>query len=111
MRHDPATCPTCGQTVSHLDPSRLVAAISLPPQQRRLVDCLVSRFGKYVPTAALVDALYFDDPSGGPLSAKRVVHVQTFHLRKTLEPFGLVIEPDNLDRRYSRGRRLLWQHR
>jgi DNA-binding response OmpR family regulator len=101
------TCPTCGQPVDRPDPRALVVAISVPPAQRRILDRLAASFGSYVRTETLIEAIYFDDPTGGPLEARSVLKVHVSHLRKTIAPHGLTIEPAQ-PLQEGRGRRLTW---
>lgn len=48
--------------------------------------------GQIVSTDSFIDALYGDDEDGGPLCARRVVHVKICHLRKKLAntPFRII---------------------
>lgn len=88
-------CPCCGATVDgRVDPAVLGGSLPLSGQQRRIYDALANSFGRWVSGAALVEAIYWDDPTGGPDDTTNVIKVQTTFLRAAVAPFGLVIDVD-----------------
>ncbi|MGI9485420.1 MAG: hypothetical protein ACR2RF_05970 [Geminicoccaceae bacterium] len=40
--------------------------------------------GHFVPTQLLIDAVYYDDPEGGPLTANNCIRVMLHRMRKLL---------------------------
>lgn len=54
--------------------------------QRIILDTLQQHAGRWVPIDALVDALYGDDPDGGPLQADNVVRANIGYLRRKTSP-------------------------
>ncbi len=55
--------------------------------------------GHFMPTADLVDAAYFDDPEGGPLTAEACIRVMFFRVRKLLSRAGVTV--DGLKGKYN----------
>jgi predicted DNA-binding ribbon-helix-helix protein len=52
----------------------------------------LQRAGKAgITIARLIDAIYEEDASGGPLTAKNVVHVQRWKMKDALAKFGMKI--------------------
>ena len=85
------TCPCCGQPVP---PGRLQAlrSLDLTPRQRALVDTLAARMGEWVATDRLADAVYADDPDGGPQNPNQIVADQIYHMGDVLSAAGYAIE-------------------
>jgi len=63
-------------------------------QQRRIVDALADAFPRRMHIKNIIEAVYFDDPQGGPDNAHNTVKVQIFNARKRL-----VREAWNISRR------------
>jgi hypothetical protein len=102
------TCPCCGQLVTEAvrDPKVVLALVHLSPLQRRIADVLARRFGRWCTPAVLADAVYADDPDGGPEHARIAIAVHTGFLRKRLEKTPLDIEGL---RGAAGGRRMVWR--
>lgn len=80
-------CPGCGQPFKT---DRITAARDvLSPTQRRILDEIRAKQGRTV--TQLANAVWEDDPNGGPLSANRNISVQISKANKRLEKFGLKI--------------------
>ena len=62
------------------------------PQESRIVDILFSRLGKLTTSNAIIEAMYFDRPEGGPDDAESGVKVQISRIRKKLVGKGYRIE-------------------
>jgi DNA-binding response OmpR family regulator len=98
-------CPTCGQPLAtHVDFRRLGDAMPMGPIERRLFNALAERPGRWITNRTLVNAAYFDDPTGGPDDADGSIKVILSHLRRRLDAAGLVIET----RRSGVAERRLW---
>ena len=98
-------CPTCGQPLStHVDFQRLGDAMPMGPIERRLFNALAERPGRWIPNRTLVNAAYFDDPTGGPDDAVGSIKVILSGLRRRLDAVGLIIET----KRSGVGQRRLW---
>ena len=78
------TCKCCGQTLPPAYPDGL----QIRGGHIRIYE-VVRRAGKYgVSTDTLVDAVYGDDPNGGPGDAKNTLSCRIVYLNKKLKPFG-----------------------
>lgn len=99
-------CPCCGFTAGKKTPVEIAELVSLSRLERVIFDTLAAQFGRFVPGPALADAVYADDPDGGPFSAVSCVGVRTISLRKKIEPFGLVIDGRTGP---NGGRRMTWK--
>lgn len=87
-------CPSCGQ---FLPPARPLG-LRLSRGDEELLGH-VRRAGVHgIPTQALFDRLYADDPDGGPLTGVKVLHVRVNTLNRRLRSVGKVIWAR--DRRY-----------
>lgn len=69
-------------------PDEDLALAPLTRQQRCIVDALSRSYPRPVDIRHLIDAVYANDPSGGPETAHGVVKAQLFHVRKAIVPFG-----------------------
>jgi len=100
-----AICPCCGRALTDRPAVQpIVDAVHAGPAERRLLDALVKRFGRWVPTPVLIDALYHDDADGGLLNAASMVSVLVHQMRPRLAPHGLTIEGIQ-----HSGRRMTWR--
>ena len=70
----------------------IVEDIPLGRRQRRIVDLFVARFGRWTSTETLREAVWADDPEGGPASARQTLAAQIHHIRRRLGPHGLTIQ-------------------
>jgi hypothetical protein len=82
MTPDPFACPHCGQPVADVPPE----AVALSPLRRRLVDLVRRRPG--ITVEGLAEALYADDPDGGPEDGVRAVRSVVRHANAALRPHG-----------------------
>lgn len=82
-------CPCCGQPVT--PPGRLQAyAADQPPLRRRLIERLMVA-SEPVAARDLADAVYADDPEGGPLTAVECVRTFVWRMRPDLAEIGFRI--------------------
>lgn len=87
------TCPCCGQLLQgEVEKAVLSLRRPLSKGQERILMYLARYCGRWVYTDALIDAVYWDDPEGGPDNARNVMSVQVWWLRKKLSGTGLEIE-------------------
>ena len=63
-------------------------------QEIRILECLLERAPHVVSMDQIIEAVYFDDPQGGPLTARNVMGVCISRLRKKLAPTSYRIETD-----------------
>ncbi len=85
-------CPTCGHDLpGGLVPVEALVDAALSSQQRAIVEVLVGAYPRTVSMEKLVDALWGDDPNGGPDNPRRVVHAQVCHIRRILAASGWTI--------------------
>jgi hypothetical protein len=104
----PDTCPCCGRpTQSDGDAVAYGRALMLSPHERVLFDRMGRSLGQWLPPATLIDALYADDPDGGPDKAPMALAAVVYGLRRKLRSTGLAIE--TAPGRGNGSRRLLWK--
>lgn len=100
-------CPCCGRGLRAPSlPLQGLLSVPLPKAGRRIVEALVKAFPRAVPMAVLLDAVYFDDPEGGPATADNVVRVAMIRVRRELEPLGWTIPRGRFQGRDFLGYRL-----
>lgn len=83
-------CPTCGHLLSAI-PVAGVSEVPLEGQARKIVELLAKAYPKSVSRTAIWDALYGDDPNGGPDNPDAVINVRIYRLRRQLAPYGWTI--------------------
>lgn len=87
-------CPTCGHDLDAPPSVASLASARLRPQDKIIVGVLAKAYPRAVRTSALVDALYSNDPNGGPEGPNQVIRARMTHLRKVLPTYGWTV-PDN----------------
>lgn len=86
-------CPCCGQPMADAaDPRAVLATLKLSPMQLRVCNHLARHFGKWRTWDQIVEAIYADDPNGGPEDGRVVLDQFIFRARKRLVGSGLAIE-------------------
>jgi hypothetical protein len=78
-------CPSCGQPVIP------AAGLSLPPIKTRIFETVRRRPG--VDTESLREAVWANDPNGGPENRK-AIHVHVNQLNRLLRRRGVVVRHD-----------------
>ena len=82
-------CPCCGSETDRLPPESLASVICVAGQKRIILDMLVKAgVGTPVLYQALENAVYSGQSGGGPMWARRVLHVAKYQLRLRLQPLG-----------------------
>lgn len=81
-------CPCCQQPVAHHMPAKALADAKLSSSERRLVGAMSKAFPRSVTMSDLVNALYSNNPSGGPDNAENVVRTMLTSVRKKLPAYG-----------------------
>lgn len=85
-------CPTCGHDLPDgLVPVEALIDAALTPQQLIMIDVMIRAYPRPVTVAALIGALWGDDPNGGPENARAVLQVQITHVRKIIRGHGWTI--------------------
>lgn len=84
-------CPCCGGETVKIDPRRLTIHLGFTPQQRKIYTTLANHFNEFVPAERVVDAMYKDDPNGGPDCAHNVLRMQLVAMRKALAEWNVEI--------------------
>ncbi len=64
----------------------------LSPQQVAIFAALRRNLGQWVGMSRLADAVWADDPNGGPLYAAGVLKVQIHHMRRRLSDTPYLID-------------------
>lgn len=102
---EPISCPCCKQAVNVPTLEMIVDTYQLTPLQARILEAVWRGKGHPVKTERIFDAMYADDPDGGPSPSRMYAafKVALCHLRKRLEGSGVWVE--NVG--YHRGYRLV----
>lgn len=100
----PIECPCCKQPVSVPTLEIIVDHYGLTPLEARVLGAIWRGRGMPVMTERVFDAMYIDDPDGGPTPSKMYLafKVALCHLRKKIEGSGV----DVINVGYRRGYRL-----
>jgi hypothetical protein len=87
-------CPCCGADVDSPSLDMIVDACQLPRQQAAILRTAWKANGHPVPTSRFVEAIYADDPDGGPgeSTARRYFKTQLCLLRARLATTSVSIE-------------------
>jgi hypothetical protein len=87
-------CPCCAQPVDVPPLDQAIVDLDLPPMQARILDAIWKGRGLPVQTGRIFDAMYADDPEGGPEPSRmyNVFKVMLWNLRNRLEGSGIAIE-------------------
>lgn len=98
-------CPCCGTRVGVPSMEMLVQHCGISEFQSRILGAVWRGKGQTVPTQRIFDAMYFDDPDGGPSHVEMYKSFKEalFRLRERLDGSGVGIE--NVG--YRRGYRLV----
>jgi len=85
-------CPNCGFRHRSDGFASDLSREGLSPRERTVLERLVEAGGAPVTRAKLVDAVYGDDPDGGPLFANANIAVYIYRLNQKLPPRGFSVE-------------------
>lgn len=90
----PMACPCCGKPTSVLSIDMVIDRLGLSPMQSRILRAVWDGGGYPIPQVRIYDAMYEDDPDGGPsdFTAYNALKVALCFLRKKLEGSGIEIE-------------------
>lgn len=66
--------------------------VRLPNKSGAAIARLFQSAGSWVSMSQLIDACYFDDPEGGPVTADNCVRVRVFKMRRLLGKLGIRID-------------------
>ncbi|QND53441.1 hypothetical protein HB779_17265 [Phyllobacterium sp. 628] len=102
---DPINCPCCKQAVHVPTLEIVVDHYKVTPLEARILGAVWKGKGMPVQTERIFDAMYIDDPDGGPTPTKMYLafKVGLCHLRAKLQGSGINVE--NVG--YRRGYRLV----
>lgn len=67
------------------------------------MDVLVNAYPRTVGIRTLIDAVYHDDPDGGPLAPEAIIQQRITRIRRILPEYGWAL-PRSLNGRGNRGR-------
>lgn len=98
-------CPCCGQDVETPTLDIVIETCGISPFQARILEAVWRGRGRSVPTQRIFDAMYADDPDGGPSNNEmyKAFKFGLNRLRERLKGSGVWIE--NVG--YRRGYRLV----
>lgn len=90
----PIDCPCCSQPVSAPTLPIVIDRYRIRPLEARILGAIWRGKGHAVQTERIFDAMYVDDPDGGPSPQRMYAafKVALCHLRKRLEGSGVGIE-------------------
>ena len=104
-------CPCCGATLVDCDlmwrPDARVLingsrAVALSRQETKVFDLVWLAKGNIVTAAAIIDALWAHDPSGGPDAAERCAAVYVSRINKKIRPLGVQLKGGQCQGGYRR---------
>lgn len=103
------TCPCCGHPVYSPTLEMLVDALSISKDQATILSAVWRGKGMAVPTQRIFDAMYADDPNGGPSPEcmYSALKMRLHRLREKLEGSGVAVEAVG----YRRGYRIVMKGR
>lgn len=84
------SCPCCKQPMNagELPVSAILDATVWTKSQRRILTCLADAYPRPTTKAAMIDAMYWDDPDGGAETADAVFATQLCLIRKKMPVAG-----------------------
>jgi len=105
MKVEPILCPCCRRQVEVPTLDIVIDHYKVPPMQARILGAIWKGKGHPVQTERVFDAMYRDDPDGGPSPTRmyEAFKVALCHLRARLE--GSAVSIENVG--YRRGYRLV----
>lgn len=103
------TCPCCGASVETPSLELLIDALSISKDQEAVLSAIWRGKGMAVPTQRIFDAMYADDPDGGPSPERmyNALKLRLNKLREKLKGTGIGIEAVG----YRRGYRIVMEGR
>lgn len=92
--YKPVECPCCGNPVHTPTLEIIIDRYGIKPIEARILSAVWRGKGHPVQTERIFDAMYADDPDGGPSQPRMYANfkVALCHLRKRLEGSGVGIE-------------------
>lgn len=98
-----SVCPCCGADVENPPFEVLVSSLGLQKEQADVLYAVWRGKGMAVPTQRIFDAMYADDPNGGPSPEcmYSAFKMRLHRLRKKLEGSGVGIEAVGYRRGYK----------
>ncbi len=80
-------CPCCGAEM-HTPGLAALRHVSLPPNERRVLNELINVYPSHLSVRQLVDRVWALDPNGGPDTADNAISVYLHRMRPILLEFG-----------------------
>lgn len=101
----PILCPCCGHPVAAPTLTMIIDVYNVPAQEAAILGAVWRGRGQPIQTERIFDAMYADDPDGGPSPSKMYASfkVSLCHLRERLNGSGITI----VNVGYRRGYRLV----
>lgn len=93
MKIEPIACPCCRRPVNVPSLDIVIDHFGVPPAEARILRAIWRGNGRPVQTERVFDAMYVDDPDGGPSPNKMysAFKVSLCHLRQRLNGSGITI--------------------
>jgi len=87
-------CPCCKRAMNVPDLEVIIDYYDIPPMEEAILRSVWRGKGSPVPNQRIIDAMYSDDPDGGPDPSRAylALKVSMCHLRKRLTGSGVFIE-------------------
>lgn len=81
-------CPCCGGAITA--PMSVDGLLGLPhsPLERRILSAIVAAYPEHVEKPELINAMYWDDPNGGPDDAARTTDVHVYRINRRIAKHG-----------------------
>lgn len=98
-------CPCCGFREGSGNPLEIARTLRLNKSERAMFGVFASRFGAFLSTRELADAVYADHPDGGPEHADSCIHVAMSRFKSKVAASGLEIDTQPGP---GGGRRMVW---
>ncbi len=95
-------CPCCGGDVQRPSLQIVIDDLELPPQQAAILTAVWKMKGHPCPTTRIMDAIWADDPDGGPEyeTGLKYFKTQLSLLRKRLQGSGVSVDTVGFRRGY-----------
>jgi hypothetical protein len=95
-------CPTCGHTIHAAPDISGLRSVRLSPSEEKMLVILSTAYPMGRSISYFINALYSDDPDGGPLQARNCIAIFACRLRSKLKPYKWTVSKSK-NGTYSRG--------
>lgn len=100
-------CPCCGHPVKAPDLETIIDVCDLSKMQARVFGAIWRGRGHPVPSTKVIDAMYADDPNGGPYESEAYVRLKVCMCRLRKKLARLKDQPIEIETTRLRGHRVV----